>query len=316
MAEETRGYRIIQHDGSLTSREFDVRVNLPSVDEVWGLFQSGDWERAKKSQKYNELSEAEIKEIIAESLEVSGKIEIAARNPKKWDLPQEIVDDTRLIVDFSAPGTYYKPSKKDPFENFEWSRGMDRQRDDTSAILGIYLAGIATGHDFSDFKNAAVLDGLNPELNGRRNEVYEALRGKGLRFVYLGTPEEASAIRRVISKKSSFVPPDLVDVVDEDIINTAGQVVQLGKYLKKNISRLDAPCNIIFPMGIQATRAFPMLKQHDTIPDGVGVSLFPIATPDSGVREFAAMEARGRAFYTLTGDAARGPIPYTLIGAR
>lgn len=198
---------------------------------------------------------------------------------------------------------------------------MDRKRADTAAILGIHLSGLATNQNFSSFTRAEILDGLDPELNEQREDVRSALRERNIHFLYLGTKQEAQAIRKVVKKPTSFVPPTIVDVIDNEIYNTANQVHALKTYLEDNVQNDNNPygfipqsSTIFLPLGLQAIRVLPMLQQYQAVPEGMHIAVFPIPTPANGIHEYATLETKGRVYYTLTGEAAPTLPPYILLG--
>lgn len=323
MAENTNAPRVLQRQNPNPPEKAhsDVIPELPSVETLLGQVMENEFPRSKESREFINIQADEIGKIIKDSLVSAQEIEEAARNPNRWDIPKEIIDSAALIVDFSAPGTYYQPKKDDKYKEFNWSWNMDRERADTSACLGIHLAGLATNNDFSEFTRHTLLDGLDQQLNSKRESAKKAIIEKGLHFLYLGTRQESEAIRKVIHTPNSFIPPQQVEVIDKGIDNTVEQVLALKSYLDSYLKTDKNPAgfilpdsSIIIPMGLQAIRAFPILEKFKAIPEGIKVVLFPIATPLSGMREYVSLETKGRVYYTLTGKGARQPIPYTLLG--
>lgn len=305
-----------QNPNPIEDRNLDIRSLVPKPDEIFAEVIKKEIPNARNAEGYTPLTDDEIKDLITESDDDVVRIEEAARNPNRWIELEKIAKNSTRVIVCSAPGTYYQRFKKDPYEEFKWASGMDRQRSDISAIVGIHIAGIATGNDFSEFTNYNLLDGLTPKLDDKRDLVRQAIEETDIRFVYLGTSAEAEAIRKVLRTQSSFIPNDKVDIIEssDPKYNTLGQVLDLKSYLK---SHIQAPgTNVIIPMGIQAIRAFPMMRKVDAIPEDLNVFLFPIPTPANGIREYATMETKGRVYYTLTGAASREMASHALIGTR
>lgn len=323
MSEEIR-IRTIQRLNPNPPEQPNIEIKglLPSSDTLFNKVKEREIPNAIKSGNRVSLLDDEIKNIIKDSMLQALRIEEAARNPGRWNIPKDIVKKTALIVDFSAPGTYYQPRKEDRYKDYNWSWDMDRQRADISAILGIYMSGLATGNDFSVFTEGELLDGMNTGLNNQKDRVREALIARNMRFLYLGRKDEADAIRKVIQTRSSFVPPCLVDVIGDTLdINTVGQVKQLKEYIACNIKSEDNPNGfilpdsyVVLPIGLQAMRVLTTMNQFNAIPDGLKIAVFPIATSPNGINEYALLETKGRVFYTLTGQAAMESFPYILLG--
>ncbi len=311
---------IIQHQQLPDINPFSLS-DLPTLDEVWEAGK-GDIARARSEPDHLEISDHDLREFMTRCLTEIKAIELAARNPDRWHISPEEAKRTRLIIDFSAPGTYRDSEKEDRYKGLPWAKLMDRERADAAALLGIYKAGLITGVDFSEFTTFRILDDINPLLTKRRAEVHRSLRESGIHFVYLGRPDEGAAIRRVIHTRGSFIPPELVTVIDDPKIQyTIDQVPALKQFLASTMQSESNPSGFLTPgssidfvMGAQAIRAFRFCGRFDAIPAGLHVNLFPLGTHVNGLKEYPTNEVKGTAAYLIRGKANNDPIPFNLLG--
>ena len=324
---------ILQLQKPYKETDYDIAAELPTVEQVFNEAQIDIKKaRIKNSQaetpiELREPTSSEQKKIIEDSLTRAKDIETAARNPNRWESLQQVAGRIKLIVDFSAPGTYFKPRKKDRYEHLIWAWNMDRIRADLAAIVGIQIAGSKTQHDFSIFSREELLFEFNPELNILRDQVRDSITESGLHFLYLSRSanqdhpaDEAEAIRKVIHSPSSFVPPKSVDIRDQGD-NTFDQVKALKEYLERNLQTESNPNGFlkpgdasVFVMGQQAIRTFANIAQFNAIPHELQAYILPMSTPQSGFNEYVTMETKGRIVYTMLGQAAQNLARYILLG--
>lgn len=292
--------------------------DLPTIEEVLEAGKE-DIKRGRSNADNLYLTDADLHELVGSCLDEIKQIEHAATSPDRWNVPFDEAKKTRLVIDFSAPGTYFLPFKNDRYQAKPWAALMDRKRADTAAILGIHLAGIAMGKDFSSFTKARLLDGLNPEFESNREEVHQSIRDANIHFLYLGTPQEASGIRKVINSPSSFVPRDMVDVVDSvegrPIDNTLDQVDALKHYFQSRQNIFQDGDKADFVLGPQAVRVFRICRQMDAIPHMIVPQVFPESTPQIGIKEYPTNEIRGTMYYVLTRKAHILPADFKIIGS-
>ena len=291
--------------------------DLPTATQVLSA-SKGDIESARRQEGSLEISDHSIELLTNECLSEINRIELAARNPEKWKILKSEAQQTRLIVNLSAPGTYLLPVKEDRFNGNTWAVLMDRIRADTAAVLGIHLAGIATNNDYSMFTQNRLLDEFNPELNEHRPDVRKSIQDANIHFLYLGNKQEADAIRKVVNSKSSFIPPDMVDIFDKvgdkPIDNTIDQVLVIKQYLIDNPNLFQAGARIDFVLGPQAIRTLRMCSRYEAIPEALIPQVFPVPTPKSGIQEYPTWETRGAICRVITNQASINPTPYKIIG--
>ncbi|MDO8619151.1 MAG: hypothetical protein Q7R49_04395 [Candidatus Daviesbacteria bacterium] len=290
--------------------------DLPTVAEV---LVAGQAEIASRFKPDNlPITDGDIERLVTVCLDEINRIESAARNPQRWEISPAEAAKTRLIIDFSAPGTYFLPFKDDRYKDKPWAILMDRRRADTSAILGIVLAGILTKEDYSIFTKYRLLNGLNPELANLRPGVRENILKTNLQFLYLGTPQEATAINKVLHSAYSFVPPEAVTVVDSverhKIDNTIDQVKAIKEFFDTHTDLFQDGDIVDFVLGPQAVRVLRMCAQFKAIPNNLKVQVFPESTPKIGVREYATNESKAAIYYAVTKNASIEPHPFEIIG--
>lgn len=289
---------------------------LPTVEEV---LTAGEMEIASRLKPGNlPLTDGDIERLITGCLDEINRIESAARNPQRWEISPTDAAKTRLIIDFSAPGTYFLPFKGDRYKDKPWAILMDRRRADTSAILGIVLAGILAKEDYSIFTKHRLLNGLNPELANLRPGIRENILKTNLQFLYLGTPQETTAINKVLNSRYSFIPPESVTVVDNvenhKIDSTIDQVKAIKEFFDTHTDLFQGGDIVDFVLGPQAVRVLRMCAQFKAIPDNLQVQIFPESTPRIGLREYATNETKGAIYYAVTKNASTEPIPFKIIG--
>lgn len=291
---------------------------LPTVDEVLETAAS-DMARARQVPGHRNLSFNVIAESVRNALQEISTLETAARNPDKWNASKDLATSIAVIVRFSSPGDYYRPEKPperpDRFTGKSWAMNMDRWADDIAARFGISIAGIRTGIDLSMFARDELLVDDDTPLHRKRNEARDAITRSGVKFLYSGRPDETEAVRRVIHTPSSFVPPQSVEFENRKLDNTLDQVRLFGSWLE---SKTFASGSRVVLVGFapHLMRTTRMFGQHQTIPDTVKLSLFPIATPQIKMSEHPLWEVRGTVcYYGITGDASLTPCPYEMFGS-
>jgi len=283
--------------------------SFPNGNSIYqAALEAGDFKRALEYPNHRNLPEAELKKIMGDVLEEITELEVAAREPNRRQVPYEVAKRVKRIIRFSAPGTYYHPVKPDRYENLPWAKNMDRLADDDAACLAIELAGVLSGKDFSVFKDVILLDGLNPVLNGLRDQVRQAITDSGIRLVYFGRPDEAEAIQKVIDRKGSFVPPSSVDVIsisdpsgNDNDVNTISQVTALKKYYQS--ANPADEIAVLCDFAPRLVRQARIIAQHAALPQGTTLAVLPLATPTAGEEILRELEARGAVAYALRGDA-------------
>ncbi|MDO8566247.1 MAG: hypothetical protein Q7S04_03630 [Candidatus Moranbacteria bacterium] len=296
------------------------REDLPTVQEIWEQIQAvnGEVNRAREHKNFQEIPADQLHQCIEDCLNEIDAIERAARNKEKWKISAEMAQRRHLIVNLAAPGTYYLSSKNDKYRDKPWATLLDRERADTSAILGIQIAAQTTGQNHSLFTKSRILDGLDPDLNRLRPDVHESIEASGTHFLYIGTEQEGDAIRKVLASPTSFIPEDVVTIIDQSIGNTLDSIHALKQFLQSSYPPGETthgkPLSIDFVMGAQALRTLRMCNKFDVIPSEALVNLFPMATPQSGIREYPKNEISGTIYYALTNDASLKPVPYSLMG--
>lgn len=317
MSEQIVKDRIIQYKYLLPDYADYEKSDLPTVSEVLEAGK-GDVLRARSQEGSLSMPDSDIEHLASDCLSEINRIEMAARNPDRWKISASDAKHTRLIVDFSGPGTYLLPFKEDRYVSKPWAALMDRKRADTAAILGIHLAGIVTGNDYSVFTKLRLLDGLDPSLNELRPDVQKSIYDANIHFLYLGTHQEAKAIHKAVQSPSSFIPPYMVDVIenfeDRPIDNTTDQVLALKEFFRNKTNIFQPNDRIDFVLGPQAVRVFRMCRQFEAIPQALVSQVFPEPTPEIGIHEYPLNEIRGAIFYTITGKSHINPSPYIIIG--
>lgn len=296
------------------------RDDLRGVEWMWSEPKlQKDLARGRELAGGEGVSDARLKEAIGDCLDEAHTIETAARNPSRWVLPEDN-DPNPLVVVLSGPGTYYRPIKSDPYSHLPFVHNGDRERSDQSAILGIQLVGARTGIDLSMFRGQRILTADNPSLNAMRKQTRQAILDSGVRFLYLGTNEEVAATRRVVNTKSSFIPPQVVDLISEGINSTYDQALALGHYLASGEPIRQAQGkqlpgrSIYFALPLKALRFFRFCQQLGSIPDGVETRVLPMPTAKSGFPGYPRNEIAGVLNYAVQGKAALTPAPYQVLG--
>ncbi len=309
--------RIIQYRRLMPEYAEYQKDDLPTTEKVLNDSKT-DIKRARHQKGSLGRTNKQLVLLATECLSEINRIELAARNPEKWNISKSEAHLTRLIVNLSARGTYLLPFKEDRFKDKPWAELMDRKRADTAAILGIHLAGIATNNDYSVFTKNRLLDGLDPELNDLRPSVRSSIQDANIHFLYLGNQQEADAIRKVVNSQSSFIPPVMVDIIDrlddKPIDNTIGQVLVLKQYLINNSNLFKPGDKIDFVLGPQAIRALRMCNRYEAIPQSLMPQVFPEPTPKIGFQEYPRNETRAAIFYSITNQSSLHPTPYKIIG--
>ena len=295
--------------------------SLPGIDSIYNAgVEAGDFEKARQDPHHRDLSEKAVKKTMTDVLDEITKLEILAREPSRRQVSPEVVKKVKRVIRFSAPGTYYYPAKPDKYVSYRWAENMDRLADDDVACLVINLAGVLTGKDFSAFRDVVLLDDTNPTLNSLRGEVRQAIVDSGIRMVYLGRPDEAAAIQRVINRKGSFIPPSSVDLIsisdpdgNDDNINTVSQVLALKQYYKENPAKFPDEIDVLCDFAPRLVREKRSIDQYCAVPDGITLAVLPLATPASGKQILRELEARGAVAYAMRGDATIEPPVYKSI---
>lgn len=297
------------------------REDLMDAEWMWNNSKlQADLVRGRARAGGEGVSDVDLKRAIRDCLGEAHTIETAARNPSKWILPEDN-DPNPLVVVLSGPGTYLRPIKDDRYSHLPFAQNGDRERSDLSAILGIQLAGARMGIDFSEFRGQRILTGNDPALNARREQTRQAILGSGVRFLYLGTNEEVAATKQVINTKSSFVPPETVDLISKGINNAYDQAFALklflasGEPIRKAQGKQFPGRSIYFALPLKAVRFFRFCQQLGSIPSGVETRVLPMPTSRSGYPDYVRNEIAGIINYAVQGKAALTPSPYLVLGS-
>ncbi|QQG44756.1 MAG: hypothetical protein HYW86_02470 [Candidatus Roizmanbacteria bacterium] len=291
--------------------------DLPTIDDVL-LSAKGDerFQDIYNNPKNLHPTEEEMKLIIDSARKEIYALECAARNPEIWNIDENTAKSIVLIVDFSAPGKYRYPRKPDQYEKFLYSWGMDRFRADAVAQAGILIAGKRTGHDLSAFGKVKLLSEKNIELANLRPEARKSIEESGLRFLYLGTPEEGESVRKVLVHPSSFVPAENVDIINNPkITNTLDQVMAMKDYLSQNTTAIKPGDSILFVChSPQLMRTLRLIEKQKATPPGINLIVLPLPIPTLGMKLYPEMEIKGMLGHYMTGVGSTAPFPYKIIG--
>lgn len=277
--------------------------------------------REEKSPHARRVSREDLAHLILQCMNEVDQLEIAARNPERSKLTVGFAKRVKRIVRFSAPGDYYRPSKNDRYEKFDWAMNMDRIADDEAALLGIRIAGLVTGQDFSAFEKLVLLDQFNPQLNAMREQVRKAISDSGIKFVYIGRPDEINAIKHVLLQKESFIPEESVDLIGsftagENITvvdNTYHQVKAFREYQQTH--PVENGVDVLVDFAPRMARELHILQErNNTHPPQLAI--WPIASPKPAQDISRELETRGTAAYAIRGWAALDSHPAQILGAK
>jgi len=181
--------------------------------------------------------------------------------------------------------------------------------------LAIVIAGIKNEWPEEElllFLNTHVLTNDDPKLNALKEKARKAVQKSGIRLVYSGRPDEASAIERVLSKQNVFIPRDSVDILPpNEVDNTLDQTRQFKKYLQERMKDGEA---FIEPTNIQGIRSSRMDQKQSMIPPGIQGYIYAMPTVvDDAAKDYRKKEVKGALKYALVGQATFEPSSHELI---
>lgn len=213
--------------------------------------------------------------------------------------------DTDVVWDIAAAGIFAKgmpelPEDKDRYKDLPWSRGFERGRIRTSAVIARTIASLRSGKTAVSLTREDYLE-YAPYL------------------IYAGTPEQQENVRTVLTTFSNQYRLPLearVHVVRgvknqdgsfRDVINSVDEVQAFelpeGIIPRRMIIVSHAPhlVRLLHIMG----------KFHEDIPSKTIIQPYPIASPEKGKLDYTIMEVRGTlaAIYG-TQTASSHPYPY------
>lgn len=297
---------------------------IPSVEEIFtsaskrGANDSpSDIEKAQATPGHIDLNRSEMMKILEGIRREMILLEKAARSQNKWNIPPEIASKIPLIIRFSAPGTYYRPEKPperpDRYTGIPWAENMDRNANDIAARFGIVVSGQKTDQSFSGFARDEMLM-ENSKLDRFREAARAAVHAASLKFVYIGRPDEAQAVTRVLKTNSSFIPEDSVSILTgPHIDNTLDQVAALKNYFDEN-SFPNGSIVTIADFAPRLVRISRKIESAQTVPSNLQLALFPIATPNIGNSKLPLFEAKGTLAYIIRGQADIHSCPALILG--
>lgn len=290
------------------------RSDYPTIEKTLLSIQQDKYiAEARKQPGSRQLSDEEIKAFAKQTLDEMFILEQAARSPNIWDISPEVAQLISLIVDYSAPGTYYRPVKNDRWQDESFAWGLDRMRADIAARLGIHIAGLKTGRDLSSFAKMGLLDNTDPTLNALQPQARQSITNANLHFYYVGRPDEGQDIIKVINTPSSFVPKENVTVINTpDVDNAIDQTRKLGEYLHAQGDK-----NMVLVCQVpQIPRIMSIINHQKIIPDGVRVYVFLIPTPTLGLKDNTIGEVRRKLNTYITHRGEAQSFPYIILGGK
>lgn len=234
-----------------------------------------------------------------------------------WDVSKKVAASPTLFFNPSKPGLYHWTRKRqspDPYHDEPFAPGIERVSADVTARLIALFSTRGWGYTFDGLAELNML-GFNPKLNVHADLIQQFIMESPHRILYMGNHEETENMQHVFMKRnrgnnSTFVPQNVVDMVEPSrITNTVDQIKVLGNELRSQ-EYAHFKQIVIVATAPQAVRMAYICKKYNAIPNNMDVYIFPLPTPNNGLKIYPRNEIAGIHIRRLRDEAADTPISY------
>lgn len=246
--------------------------------------------------------------FIEDALRLYEEIEEAALNPEPHlPITPEDASKIKALWVISAPGTYFKASKKDRYEDKPWAAWNDRQRVNYALHLGRKLAEVRLGHKLSE----------------SWSELEREIKEEGPMIIYSGRPDEAKALFEAAQvpwlrfPQGLSYPKDSISIIEPEPDHIDNLLDQIRTFQLPEGMRINKEDEI--GVAIHAPQAVRLLYSLNNSRGGLTekatLRIFPLPTPKEGIPEYPLQEIRGLINYRFIADppnSADTPYPYRI----